>query len=68
MTDKKELGKRIWTTVLPAGKKTLSIRRYEKAIVLRKNKKEIIIELDETEALNWAIKKFQKEKVIEIDQ
>lgn len=57
----KQLGKKIWTTVLPSGKKTLSIVRYEKGVVLKKNKQEILIEYEEVSILNWALLKFSKE-------
>ena len=60
MKDKK-LGKKIWTTVLPAGKKTLSIVRYKNGVVLKKNKQEILIEYEEVSPVNWALLKFSKE-------
>jgi hypothetical protein len=58
---KEDIGKKIWTTVLPAGKKTLSMVRHERGLILRKNKNEIIIEPEEVSQLNWCLLKFSRE-------
>ena len=63
--DKKDLGKHVGSTVIPAGKNTLSIKRYEKGLIIRKRKVEIVLDTFECMRISesgYMVQKYKPKK------